>query len=263
MYPTASSTQLDYRPTLFLSSPKDHSHRYVPSPSTSWTPADRSITGHQQSLLHQQATLQQPSKDARWTQPVSGLRTPPADEMGTTYQVPNMASYENNHMHRSAYASKSGHQDRTRSAMGESLYDAATRYSTSQGYVQQPQPQPQYQQGQPQPQAYQQRPQQLVSNGRSHSLPSTAPPPQQQRQQQPQFSHSSPPAGPATPSSVKSAQSQSDAATAARDAGMVLHNLQIPACISPKGGDLADFTAQVSTVCVTPSHRLPVAPAGG
>jgi hypothetical protein len=36
---------------------------------------------------------------------------------------------------------------------------------------------------------------------------------------------------------------------------MVLHSLQIPTCISPKGGNLADFTAQVcDSPTLQPSH---------
>ena len=255
MYPTASSIQPDdHRPTSsFLPSPRhEQLDRYFPDHCARQTSIDRRKS-EQEALL-----LSGPHKDTwqadRWNPPVSGLRTPPSDEMGTAYQVPNMASYENNHMHRSAYAPKAGLADRTRGAMGESIYDAATRYSASQGYAQQPpyQQQP-LSQPQPQPQQYphaqasvsltsssyqQQQPSASQGRSLSHVLPSTAP------QQQPT---ARPATRPATPSSVKSVQSQSDdASTAARDAGMVLHNLQIPTCISPNGGDLADFTAQVS-----------------
>ncbi|OIW22739.1 hypothetical protein CONLIGDRAFT_552219, partial [Coniochaeta ligniaria NRRL 30616] len=147
--------------------------------------------------------------------------------MGTTYQVPNMASYENNHVHHSAYASKLGHAERTRGALGDSIYDATTRYSTSQEHAHQPQYQQAYShhQQQTQPQRHTR-----ASHSTTNSQPST----------------SRPPTRPTTPSSAMSGKSQSDAATAARDAAMVLHNLQIPTCISPNGGDLADFTAQIT-----------------
>jgi hypothetical protein len=45
-------------------------------------------------------------------------------------------------------------------------------------------------------------------------------------------------------------KTQSEALTAVRDAAMVLHNLQIPTCISPNGGDLAEFTAQVRALAL-------------
>lgn len=233
MYPTASSVQLEYPPSSsFLPSPTHDPDRYVSDPYLARkTSADKWWSEGQQIPRHQQDTWEQPIQADHWSQPVSGLRTPPTDEMGTTYQMPNMASYESNHMHRSAYAPRAAHADRTRSAMGESMYDTATRYSTSQGYPQQP---PQYQQAPPQLQSYQQHP--PISHGRQAVLPSIVPQP----------STSRPPTRPTTPSSVRSARSLSDASIAARDAGMVLHNLQIPTCISPAGGDLADFTAQVS-----------------
>lgn len=234
MYPTATSLQFEYRPSSsFLVSPTHDPERYVSDHYYARkTSADRWWSEGQRLPGLAQDTLQQPGQADHWNRPVSGLRTPPTDEMGTTYQVPNMASYESNHMHRSAYAPRATHADRSRGAIGDSMYDAATRYSASQGYAEQPQ----YQRALPQPQSYHQQQQYPpMSQERPAALPSMATQP----------STSRPPTGPTTPSSVKSALSLSDATTAARDAGMVLHNLQIPACISPAGGDLADFTAQV------------------
>lgn len=228
MYPIGSSIQLDHRPSFsFLPSPINYVDRYSDHHIRQGSSSRRKIREQQFPRQHFE-TSQQPSQANHWNRPVTGLRTPPTEEeMGTTYQVPNMASYENKHVHHSAYASKTGHAERARGAMGDTIYDAATRYSTPQDYPLQPQ----YQQPQPH---YQQ---QALPQGRSRASHSTT---------TSQPSRSRPPTRPATPSSATmSTKSQSDAVTAARDAGMVLHNLQIPTCISPNGGDLADFTAQV------------------
>lgn len=101
--------------------------------------------------------------------------------------------------------------------MSDAIYDTNSRYSTSEDYA----PQPQYQESQQE---------QYVRQSRSRDVPSTV---------------SQPPTRPATPSSATSAKSE--AFIKKRDARMVLHDLQIPTCISPNGGDLADFTAQVSS----------------
>lgn len=50
---------------------------------------------------------------------------------------------------------------------------------------------------------------------------------------------------PTRPSTPNSARSSQTAATTGDSQSMVLHSMQIPACISPKGGNLADFAAQV------------------
>lgn len=48
---------------------------------------------------------------------------------------------------------------------------------------------------------------------------------------------------PLTPATETSMNSESAGPTS--DKGLVHHSLQLPACISPKGGNLADFTAEV------------------
>lgn len=59
-----------------------------------------------------------------------------------------------------------------------------------------------------------------------------------------------------TPSSTHSTQAASSAGTLNGDAqSMVMHSMQIPARISPKGGNLADFAAQVSP---NPKHTKSV-----
>lgn len=55
------------------------------------------------------------------------------------------------------------------------------------------------------------------------------------------------PTRPSTPNSGHSSQTAGSGGTLTGDAqSMVLHSMQIPARISPKGGNLADFAAQVS-----------------
>lgn len=55
------------------------------------------------------------------------------------------------------------------------------------------------------------------------------------------------PTRPSTPNSTHSSHPASGTNSANGDAqSMVLHSLQVPACISPKGGNLADFAAQVT-----------------
>jgi hypothetical protein len=219
MYPAA--VQLDYRSSVsFPLPPAHHVDPYICDSNTYRTSTRRLRSGHQQFTGQWPDSSQQLTRAKHSSPAVSGLRTPPTEEMGTTYQVPNLASYENNNVYRSAYASTMGHADRTRGAVGDAIYDTATRYSTSQEQDHQPQ--------------YQQ----LIQQSRARVFPSTTS----------QSSTSRPSTRTPTPSSGTSAKTQSEALTAVRDAAMVLHNLQIPTCISPNGGDLADFTAQVGSL---------------
>ncbi|ROW12536.1 hypothetical protein VMCG_00196 [Cytospora schulzeri] len=64
-----------------------------------------------------------------------------------------------------------------------------------------------------------------------------------------QSSHSASrqPTRPSTPNSTHSSHTASAANSTNGDSqSMVLHSLQVPACISPKGGNLADFSAQLT-----------------
>lgn len=64
------------------------------------------------------------------------------------------------------------------------------------------------------------------------------------------------PTRPSTPNSTHSSHPASGTNSANGDAqSMVLHSLQVPACISPKGGNLADFAAQVSLAQDSPTMR--------
>lgn len=160
--------------------------------------------------------LRQPEKvhyhyGANETTPQSGLRTPPAESMGTTYQVPSLGSCGDHHAHHHApYVSALASSDRQRKAFSDAVYEPTPTHSMP-NYQQQVSTQPRA--TQPPPSSV------LPSNSRHSTTPST------------------PLSGP---------MAAADEATASRDATMVLHSLRIPACISPKGGNLADFAAQVS-----------------
>lgn len=140
----------------------------------------------------------------------SGLRTPPADDMGTTYQIPNLGSCVNHHAHHHApYVSTLASNDRTRKAFNDGVYESPSRYAMPS----------QQQESFAQSRAGHAASASISSTSRHSTRPST------------------PQSGPMT---------AAEQATATRDATMVLHSLQIPTCISPRGGNLADFAAQVS-----------------
>ncbi|KAK3950043.1 hypothetical protein QBC32DRAFT_24541 [Pseudoneurospora amorphoporcata] len=197
-----------------------------------------------------------------------GLQTPPYDDdMATTYQVPNLtSSYE---QHRSyshstlpslsscSAASQRPPRDLAHMFNSDSLSSysdtqsitlpnpqqrstaasstSSNSGSTQRGYVHQHQ---QYQQQQHQsrqpPSPRQQQQQQYVP---------------QKQQQQYQYQHQSrQPSSqrtsrPSSPSPIKREQEIS-----ARDAAMALHSLQVPSCISPKGGSLSDFVADLTAL---------------
>jgi hypothetical protein len=155
----------------------------------------------------------------------SGLRTPPADEMGTTYQAPNLVSYEGHHTHHSAYDSTAA----PNRALPKDAYYDATRHQPLREQDQQYHRQQQIQQSFPQS-----RPTALsvtASQQSTTSRPSTRP--------------GTPSSG--TLSAGTSHRSNPEPSTTARDAAMIQHSLQMPPCIGPKskGGDLVDLTAQV------------------
>ena len=70
-----------------------------------------------------------------------GLRTPPTDEMGTTYQLPNLASYETHPLHHhSSFAPSMAQQDRTRSAVVDSVYHSASKFPSETQQLSLPHP---------------------------------------------------------------------------------------------------------------------------
>lgn len=149
---------------------------------------------------------------------VCGLRTPPVEDMSTAYQ-PSLAAYENHAMH--GYPSSLAHIQRARMGVG----------GPTNGQVYQ---QPQLQQPQPsqQPQ-YQNWPSKDIAFTAANQLPSNGQP------QQPAVRPPSPASG-GTLSVPRSGQ-----ASRRNSETLVYHSLEIPRCISPNGGNLAEFAAQV------------------
>ncbi|KAM0471042.1 hypothetical protein ACHAPX_009612 [Trichoderma viride] len=139
----------------------------------------------------------------------NGLRTPPVDDMSTTYQqVP--AAYDSHALR--SYTSAIVHPNRPKTVAVAGFNDARQygRYPTVQ------QNQHQYQ----------------------HQIPAS------QTLHAPLHSTPSDRSAKSTPASVVSAK---DAALSRRSSeALIYHSLQIPRCISPSGGSLADFAAQMT-----------------
>ncbi|KAH8899023.1 hypothetical protein GQ53DRAFT_619991, partial [Thozetella sp. PMI_491] len=141
--------------------------------------------------------------------------------MGTTYQLPNLASYENHSMHHhSSFASTLSHPDRTRPApVAEHVFHPNSRFPP-EGQLALPHP----------------------------STTSVAFAPAAPHTSQTMHSRSSTPGSSRTMPSGGSLAAQLESGLSARDSVMVLHSLTIPACISPKGGSLVDFAAQITAL---------------
>ncbi|KAK3313305.1 hypothetical protein B0H66DRAFT_577386 [Apodospora peruviana] len=157
--------------------------------------------------------------------------------MGTAYQVPNMAAYENHHLqHHSAYASAAASSDRTRAALNErsvpneQLFNPSVRCPSQTQQQQQMQTQVQ-QHGLPQPRT-------LSYSTATSSVSSTIPVPTQSSTSR-QSTRAS------TPSSAV-ILAGGDPRNWAGDSVMTTHSLEIPTCISPDGGNLADFVAELT-----------------
>ncbi|KAI1409489.1 hypothetical protein F5Y13DRAFT_193241 [Hypoxylon sp. FL1857] len=138
-----------------------------------------------------------------------GLRTPPAENnMSAAYHHPVLSNTYNSHVALARHPNTLVQTGRT----GGAPYDAAVNpYPTIQ-----PPQQSQYQQPHPVQTAASQQP----------------PPPS---------SRSS--TGPATPASTGSLSARSEGTVSKKESTMVTHNLQLPPCISPNGGNLDDFAA--------------------
>ncbi|KAM7185817.1 Cyclin domain containing protein [Naviculisporaceae sp. PSN 640] len=149
--------------------------------------------------------------------------------MGTAYQIPNMTAYENHHMHHSSYGSTIPPADRTRTALNErslpneQLFNPLPRCSSNQPSQRQVQPQQQY------PVSQQTR------NASSSTVASTVSVTQTSRQS-------------SSRQETRATTPASEHETSARDAVMATHSLRIPKCISPEGGNLADFVADLTAL---------------
>jgi hypothetical protein len=140
---------------------------------------------------------------------LGGLRTPPEDlNMGTTYQAPSMA-YENGHVHHSAYASTL-----VPSTGSSSSYTAYSHTEVPSSNTQ------------------------SVSSRSRHTATSAA-----SNYNTIHYSTSRPSTQPTTPESTGS---RHELRVSTSDISLTTHSMMIPSCISPRGGSLSDFAAQVS-----------------
>ncbi|KAK0609724.1 hypothetical protein B0T17DRAFT_594004 [Bombardia bombarda] len=136
--------------------------------------------------------------------------------MGTAYQVPKMASYENSHIHHSAYPPTMASSDRTRvalnerSAPNEHMFNPTSRCPASS----QNQNQQQY----------------ALSQSRTLSCSCCSC------------------STPYSSGEVARGGAMAGTVLSSRDSDMVMHSLAIPPCISPLGGNLADFVAELTAL---------------
>lgn len=214
-FQSTSSMYSTARPSNFRS--------FLPSPAQSTCSQKILLPPPQPSSTH----IQKPNRSRRADEaafPRSGLRTPPADNttMGTTYQTPNLATYDNHLAHHSAFNSALSTSDRTRPTVSESVIHPYPRYS-SQGPPQQPPQQP---------------PSSLsrTTAASASSYPSTSHTTSNSRQS----------TRPSTPTSNPTSGTRTERAISTTDASLTMHSLQIPPCIAPDGGSLDEFAAQVS-----------------
>ena len=166
-----------------------------------------------------------PSLAWKTTYSASGLRTPPVDDMSTTYQ-PAVAAYDGHGLHQC-------------SSMGGSRSTVVPDSRQAQYY----QPHAQHSQ-QLQPSARSQQPPHLqtqpalASSSDTYyaSAPSTS-----------QTVHSQHSTRPSTPGSEAGHSTRSTGKPSRRDSkSLVYHSMRIPKMISSNGGSLPDFAAQVS-----------------
>ncbi|KAK4215530.1 hypothetical protein QBC37DRAFT_439504 [Rhypophila decipiens] len=136
--------------------------------------------------------------------------------MGTAYQMPNMAAYENRHLHHSAYKPTITSADRTRTALNERSLPNEQLFSPISTTCAQGQSQEQYS---------------VAQQARNSSSSSSS------------VSHSS-----RLRQDSRATTPASEHGRSARDAILVTHSLQIPTCISPEGGNLADFVADLTSL---------------
>lgn len=145
-----------------------------------------------------------------------GLTTPPADDdMSTTYQ-PTLAAYDSHAAHN--YPASLGHVNRSKAAVADSRNPNYYRYAQHQVPVPQP-----------------------AASTTQHQLRSNnnIPVPQQVA------GVSYEPPKQLTPTSEVTMPAQSASTSRRGSESLIYHSLQVPMCISPTGGNLADFAAQV------------------
>jgi hypothetical protein len=184
---------------------------------SSQLPASRSTRFSDQAFdLRQSSSLSRSEFRSEDSRTLLGFTTPSAvDEMSTAYQ-PAMATYGTHGLHNCS----------------QSLATSRSRHSVNEGRTSQHR-QPQQTLLHPQAQA-------SSSNAQSRDMPTMMP-----VQNLPGSSHTT---GLSTPSGETVAPSSTRSGTISRRGSetLVFHSLQIPKCISPNGGNLAEFAAQMT-----------------
>ncbi|SPJ84042.1 uncharacterized protein FTOL_10558 [Fusarium torulosum] len=162
----------------------------------------------------------------------NGLKTPPTDNMSTAFQPP-LASWDSHAIHNYPDVPQAA---RSAAAMNDTRSSQYYRYPAHQQEQQQHQSQPQttynhyYQQEQSTHLQHELHPASQVSQQRNGSISTV------------------PQAVPAVGQAVRPSTPPVSSKTVNKDdsESLVYHSLQIPKCISPSGGNLADFAAQMT-----------------
>lgn len=159
----------------------------------------------------------------------NGLRTPPTDEMSTVFQ-PQLASWENHAIHN--YPAAVPQAARPTAPVTDARASQYYRYPTQQ------------QQSQPQPQT-------TYNHCYQHELSTQPAQPQLNLHATSQVSqHRNGPISAESQALGQTIRPSTPASTASgskdESESLVYHSLQIPKCISPSGGNLADFAAQMT-----------------
>ncbi|KAM0280218.1 hypothetical protein ACHAQH_004176 [Verticillium albo-atrum] len=165
--------------------------------------------------------------DLRYTDQLAiqkrGLQTPPSDNMTTTYQPPIVGPYDNHVL--PSYSSALPHVRGSVPSMNEVARTSQYPRYPQQQQQQQHQQQPAQQQPYTYPTNLSQNPASGISQYSTTSKHSTR--------------HS-------TPTAEGSMSSQNGSTSRRGSQALIHHSLHVPSCINPKGGNLADFAAQIT-----------------
>jgi hypothetical protein len=153
---------------------------------------------------------------------LSGIRTPPTDDMSTAYHASQLSSYDNHVV--PAYSSGLGPTGRPTAASSEAVeHSQHSRYPTSNVYLSTSS-------------------QSLLRNDVSSALG---------QQRGPASRHSTRPSTPMSGGTAMGSQ-HTDNTSRRGSQAVTGSSLQIPSTISPNGGSISDFAAQVCTFKISP-----------
>ncbi|KAI1487559.1 hypothetical protein F5X96DRAFT_141242 [Biscogniauxia mediterranea] len=169
-----------------------------------------------------------------------GLRTPPAETtMSTAYQHPIMANTYDSHVALARQPATAMPTSRTAGALRcDATANPFSRTQSQPHHHSHHQHQPTYHQQQQQQTHTHTQTQTQTQTQSAHSTSTLAP--------QPTSVSSRHSTRPSTPASTGSLSVHSEGTVSKRESTMVMHSLQLPHCISPRGGSLDDFAAQMT-----------------